>query len=90
MGVVRESGGTARFVVGGVFFSPSPVEKENPTTARDRHGQFSASVGIGGCRREARALSVVPPSRRPLRSNNRRQQSEEEAAAVVRSCFART
>ena len=57
---------------GRFFFLPSPVEKEKPTTARGRHGQFSASIGICGCRREARALSVVPPSRRPLRSNNRR------------------
>ena len=69
----------------GVFFLPSPVEKEKPTTARGRHGQFSASIGIGGCRREARALSVVPPSRRPLRSNNRRQQRRRRR----RSCFLR-
>ena len=69
----------------GAFFLPSPVEKEKPTTARGRHGQFSASIGIGGCRREARALSVVPPSRRPLRSNNRRQQRRRRR----RSCFLR-
>ena len=67
----------------GAFFLPSPVEKEKPTTARGRHGQFPASIGIGGCRREARALSVVPPSRRPLRSNNRRQQRRR----MRRSCF---
>ena len=67
----------------GAFFSPSPVEKEKPTTARGRHGQFSASNGIGECRREARVLSVVPPSRRPLRSNNRRQQRRRRR----RSCF---
>ena len=70
---------------GRFFFLPSPVEKEKPTTARGRHGQFSASIGIGGCRREARALSVVPPSRRPLRSNNRRQQRRRRR----RSCFLR-
>ena len=69
----------------GAFFLPSPVEKEKPTTARGRHGQFSASIGVGGFRREARALSVVPPSRRPLRSNNRRQQRRRRR----RSCFLR-
>lgn len=66
----------------GVFFLPSPVEKEKPTTARGRHGQFSAPIGIGGCK--ARGPRVVGrPAVPPSVASEQPQTAEEEEAAVV-------
>ena len=64
------------------------MDKEKPTTARrDRHGQFSTE--IGGCRREAREMSAVPPSRRPAVLCVRTTAEAAEAALDVVLLYAR-
>ena len=63
-----------------LFSYQAQWKKKNP-----QQHEADTSIGIGGCRREVRALLVVPPSRRPLRSNNRRQQRRRRR----RSCFLR-
>ena len=52
------------------------------TTARGRHGQFSAPIGIGGCK--ARGPRVVGrPAVPPSVASEQPQTAEEEEAAVV-------